>query len=109
MSTTTNGARGRFKRMAEVRDKRDLPGWAHQLPAWALDSVAHLPAAFGIDVASRETGLSPHTLRRYVASGRLRALRTAAPGSRAGRVIVPRLALAQLLASLADAAPGAAP
>ena len=75
------------------------------IPTWASESVAHLPACVGYEVAAKETGLSIVTLRRYAAQGRLHVMKTAPGSGGGGRVLIARVELARLLASLAvDAA-----
>lgn len=79
---------------------------AEPIPAWAHETLSHLPACVSLDVAARELGLSVPTLRRYIADERLKPLRTAAGVKRngqrnSGRVLIARAELARLLATLA--------
>ena len=76
---------------------------ATAIPDWAHETLSHLPACVRLDVAAHELGVSIPTLRRWEAQGLLRVLRSF-PGRGGGCVLVARVELARLLASLADPA-----
>ena len=69
----------------------------------ALAAVAELPALIRLSNVAKFLDVDQRTVRRYIRTGRLRAMKTAAGGS--GRVRVARVELARFLATLTTHAP----
>lgn len=67
--------------------------------AEAKDLVSHLPSIVDARTAAATLGISDRTLRRWIAGGRLRALRTSTQNG--GRLRIARSALIDLLISMA--------
>ena len=61
--------------------------------------LAELPAILDTRTVSNWLGVSERTIRRWIASGRLRALKTSS--ARGGRLRVPRRALMDFMAEMA--------
>lgn len=88
---------------------RSSPAAADSIPAWALQTVAHLPACVSLEVAARELSLGVNTIRRYARDGRLKVLPTAPGSGGGGRVLVARVEIARFLAVLSGDLEGGAP
>ena len=70
-------------------------------PAWVEEAKASLPALCTTDEAMRLLRTSRRTLYRWIAAGKIKAVKTGAGGS--SRVHVPRAAIAEYLAGLEGA------
>lgn len=68
-------------------------------PAWLEDVLRDAPPILTITEACALTRMSPRTLRRYAAAGRVRTLRA---GDGACRLLFPRAAVGELLRGMAD-------
>ncbi len=76
------------------------------LPDWALDAISDLPGLLSRKEAGRFLRMCESSVDRLLRSGRLKSIRTADSG--AGRVLIPRRSLADLLVSLSSASSSAA-
>lgn len=73
------------------------------LRADCAELVSDLPPLVSASVAAERLCVSTRTLRTYIRTGRLRAMRTSPGGS--GRVLIAREELARLLASMVEPNP----
>jgi excisionase family DNA binding protein len=71
---------------------------------WIADTLADLPALLTTDEACTALRVSRRNLYRWISTGRLHAVKTAAGNTGGGRVLVPRTAVAAYLRSLESAA-----
>ena len=77
-----------------------MPASHHALSsAEAKELVSHLPSIVNTRTAAETLGVSDRTLRRWIAEGRLRSLRTSHRNG--GRLRIARAALVDLLVTMA--------
>jgi excisionase family DNA binding protein len=84
------------------KSKLSVSPIAAAAPAWVTDATAHLPPLLRINEVGAALRTHVRTVRRLIAAGRIRALRSREAGS--SRVLVPRAEVARYLQSLAGGA-----